>query len=160
MAPRKPRKQRIDSVAGAVATMAKDGGVIRPPAHVQLEEQDEPFWRSVIAEFARSEWTDHQLELAAMLARKMSDLEALQRQLRTEGFTTMNASGSPMSNPLIQSVRMFDASILSTRRSLSLHARASAGEPRDVAKRRAAAKGIEADNVGDDDDLLARPSLQ
>ncbi|WP_198158509.1 hypothetical protein [Sphingomonas hankookensis] len=140
--------------------MAKDGGVIRPPAHVQLEEQDEPFWRSVIAEFARSEWTDHQLELAAMLARKMSDLEALQRQLRTEGFTTMNASGSPMSNPLIQSVRMFDASILSTRRSLSLHARASAGEPRDVAKRRAAAKGIEADNAGDDDDLLARPSLQ
>ena len=153
------RKQRIDSVAGAVATLAKDGGVIRPPAHVQLEERDEPFWRSVIAEFARSEWTDHQLELAAMLARKMSDLELLQRQLREDGFTTINASGSPMSNPLIQSVRMFDASILSTRRSLSLHARASGGEARDVGKRRAAAREIEAAHA-DDDDLLARPSLQ
>lgn len=153
------RKQRIDSVAGAVATMARDGGVIRPPAHVRLEERDEPFWRSVIAEFARAEWTDHQLELAAMLARKMSDLEMLQRQLRDEGFTMMNASGSPMSNPLIQSVRMFDASILSTRRSLALHARAREGEARDVGKRRQIAKGVEAAHA-DDDDLLARPSVQ
>lgn len=153
------RKQRVDSVAGAVATMAQDGGVIRPPAHVALEVRDEPFWRSVIAEFARAEWTDHSLELAAMLARKMSDLEVLQRQLRDEGFTTINASGSPMSNPLIQSVRMFDASILSTRRSLSLHARAREGEARDVANRRAIKKGVE-DAHADDDDLLARPSLQ
>jgi len=54
-------------------------------------------------------------------------------------------------------VRMLDTSIMATRRSLSLHARAREGEGRDVAKRRGMAKGIEADNPLDDE-LIARPN--
>jgi hypothetical protein len=151
------RKRRSDSAEEQVAVMQAAVRVIMPPDHVQLEERDLPFWDSVLKEFARSEWSDHQLELAAMLARKMSDLEELQRDLRREGFTTKNAKGSPMANPLVQSIRMLDSSILATRRTLSLHARAQGGEARDLTKRRDAAKDIEANNPLNDD-LIARPN--
>src|SRR3546814_10587952 len=69
------RKQRIDGATAAVKVMQGATREIAPPAHVRMSEEDWPFWHSVIAEFARSEWTDHQLEMAAMLARAMADLE-------------------------------------------------------------------------------------
>src|SRR3546814_1137792 len=77
--------QRIDSATAAVKVMQGATREIAPPAHVRMSEEDWPFWHSVIAEFARSEWTDHQLEMAAMLARAMADLEREQYELRAEG---------------------------------------------------------------------------
>ena len=153
-----PRKQRIDTITGAVQVMASAVREIEPPAHVPLQEQDMPFWRSVIAEFARSEWSDHQLELAAMLARKMRLLSDELSALEDEGFVSSTSNGSPCQNPRIGGVRMLDTSIMATRRTLALHARAQGGEARDVAKRRQMAKGIEADNPLEDD-LLARPAV-
>src|SRR3546814_703629 len=79
------RKQRIDSATAAVKVMQGATREIAPPAHVRMSEEDWPFWHSVIAEFARSEWTDHQLEMAAMLARAMADQEREQYELRAEG---------------------------------------------------------------------------
>jgi len=149
------RKQRIDSAAAAVTIMTKQDLV--PPSHVRLQDCDQPFWRSVLAEFARSEWTDHQLELAGMLARAMADLEREQFDLRAEGSVMSSERGTPVVNPRKQVVQMLAGTILSMRRSLSLHARAQMGEARDVAKRQDQAKAIETD-LGDD--LLARPSLQ
>src|SRR3546814_11634599 len=55
------RKQRIDSATAAVKVMQGATRAIAPPAHVRMSEEDWPFWHSVIAEFARREWTDHQL---------------------------------------------------------------------------------------------------
>src|SRR3546814_12195327 len=78
------RSQRIDSATAAVKVMQGATREIAPPAHVRMSEEDWPFWHSVIAEFARSEWTDHQLEMAAMLARAMADLEREQYELRAE----------------------------------------------------------------------------
>lgn len=153
---RKPRKARIDSVSEAVRVMAKATAEIAPPANVPLDSEDLPFFRSVIAEYARSEWSAHQLELAAMMARKMRDMNDVQRELRAEGYTSTASNGAPCQNPLVGALRMLDTSILATRRSLSLHARAQEGEARDVAKRRGGAKAIEADNPLEDD-LLARP---
>ena len=149
------RKQRIDSAAAAVTIMTKQDLV--PPSHVRLQDCDQPFWRSVLAEFARSEWTDHQLELAGMLARAMADLEREQFDLRAEGSVMSSERGTPVVNPRKQVVQMLAGTILSMRRSLSLHARAQMGEARNVAKRQDQAKAIETD-LGDD--LLARPSLQ
>lgn len=153
------RIQRIDSNTAAVRVMAGAVLEIAPPSHVPLEDCDWPFWHSVIAEFARSEWSEHQLELAAMLARDMANLERNQRQLRTEGEVTVTERGTPVVNPRKAVVQATQAGILSMRRSLSLHARAQGGEARDVGKRRSIAKGIEADNPLDDE-LLARPGLQ
>ncbi|MBY5553733.1 terminase small subunit [Rhizobium leguminosarum] len=150
------RKARIDSAAEAVRVMAKATKEIQPPSNVPLDEEDIPFFRNVIAEYARSEWSSHQLELAAMLARTMADLTREQKLLRDEGGVAKSEKGTPVANPRKSIVQMHAASILSFRRSLSLHARAQGGEARDVAKRRGAAKDIEGDNPLDDD-LLARP---
>ena len=130
---------------------------IRPPSNVPLDDCDLPFFASVIGEFARSEWTAHQLELAAMLARTMADLEQDQRLMRSEGPIMATEKGTPVVNPRKTVIQMNASIILSYRRSLSLHARAQGGESRDVANRRGIAKGAEVDNPLDDD-LLARPN--
>jgi len=149
------RKARIDSAEEAVRVMASAIKAVVPPDNVPLDAEDLPFFESVIAEYARSEWSAHQLELAAMLARTMADLTREQQLLRTEGGVAYSDKGTPVANPRKAIVQMHASSILSFRRSLSLHARAQAGESRDVAKRRSAAKGIEADNPLEDE-LLAR----
>lgn len=150
------RKARIDSATEAVHVMARAATQIEPPSNVPLEKVDLPFFYNVIAEYARSEWSSHQLELAAMLARTMADLTREQRLLREEGGIARSDKGTPVANPRKAIVQMHASSILSFRRSLALHARAQAGEARDVAKRRTAAKDIEDGNPLDDD-LLARP---
>lgn len=126
------------------------------PSHVPLQESDMPFWHSVIAEFARSEWTDHQLELAAMLARTMADLEIEQRALREEGSVTMSEKGTPVVNPRKSVIQMHAGTILSFRRSLSLHARAQGGEAEKIGPRRATAKAMEKASMSADDGLIAR----
>lgn len=146
------RRPRIDTAAGAVAAAQASQVQISPPSNVPLSAEDLPFFASVIDEFARSEWTAHQLELAAMLARKMRMLRDELASLDDEGFTSVTGNGSPCQNPRLGGVRMLDTSILSTRRSLQLHARANNGEARDAAKRRGAAKGYDAD---EGDGLLA-----
>ncbi|MFU0504128.1 terminase small subunit [Pseudaminobacter sp. NGMCC 1.201702] len=150
------RKARIDSATESVRVMAKATAKIAPPDNVPLDDGDMPFFESVIAEYARSEWSAHQLELAAMLARTMADLTREQQLLREEGGVAYSDKGTPVANPRKSIVQMHASSILSFRRSLSLHARAQAGEARDVANRRAGAKSIEAGNPLEDD-LLARP---
>jgi hypothetical protein len=153
----KPRRQRIDSATAAVDVMASAAKRIDPPPNVPLAPEDMGFFASVLAEFARSEWSAHQLEIAAMLARTMADLEREQRDLRSEGSVMVTEKGTPVVNPRKTVVQMHAASILSFRRSLSLHARAQGGEARDVAKRRDHARDIERDNPLDDE-LLARPN--
>lgn len=149
------RKKRIDSIEAAVEIASQSGRQIAPPSNVPLTKQDLPFFASVIEEFPRSEWTAHQLELAAMLARKMRLLRDELETLEKEGFTMVTANGSPCQNPRLGGVRMLDTSIMSTRRSLQLHARAQGGEARDSAKRRDIAREYEGDSG---DDLLARPN--
>ena len=150
------RRQRVDSTEAAVEIARAAGQQITPPSNVPLTDEDMPFFASVIDEFARSEWTAHQLELAAMLAKKMRLLRDELATLEGEGFVSVSANGSPCQNPRLGGVRMLDTSIMATRRSLQIHARARGGEARDTGARRAQAKEIEGGIS--DDDLLARPN--
>jgi phage terminase small subunit len=152
-------KQRIDSSTAAVEIMQGALRELTPPAHVPLDDQDWPFWHSVVAEFARAEWTEHQLELAAMLARTMSNLESEQRALRKEGFIAIRENGTSVENPRARGVKALTGDILSLRRSLALHARARSGDSRNDGKRKEMGRSIESDNPLDDD-LIARPSIQ
>lgn len=152
-------KQRIDSSTAAVEIMQGAVRELAPPAHVSLDDQDWPFWNSVVAEFARAEWTEHQLELAAMLARTMSNLEAEQRSLRSEGFIAKRENGTLVENPRARGVKALTGDILSLRRSLALHARARSGDSRNDGTRKEKGRAIEADNPLEDD-LIARPSIQ
>ena len=148
------RRQRSDSAAAQVAA-ARSSRPITPPSNVPLTDGDLPFFASVIAEFARSDWTAHSLELAAMLARTMADLEREQVEMRREGSVAMSEKGTPVVNPRKTVIQMHAGSILSFRRSLQLHARARNGEARDAGTGQRDRKA--ADQVGDDE-LLARPS--
>lgn len=151
------RRKRIDSVEAAVEVAQSAGVQISAPSNVPLAPEDLPFFASVIAEFARSEWSAHQLELAAMLARTMADLERDQRLMREEGPILTTEKGTPVVNPRKTVIQMNASIILSYRRSLSLHARAQGGETRDIAKRRGIAQDAESDALAGDD-LIARPN--
>ncbi len=149
------RKQRADSVSAAV--QAATATPIHPPSHVPLSDEDKPFFANVIEEFARSEWTAHQLELAAMLARSMADLNREQQTLRNEGFIAVRENGTTVENPRARVVKSLTGDIYSGRRSLALHARArSGGDNRNVATRNKTLK--DAQGEPNDDDLLARPN--
>ena len=150
------KRQRIDSTTEKVRVMSDAAKPIHPPSTIPLDDDDLPFFANVIEEFARSEWTAHQLELAAMLARTMADLSREQVAFRDEGTIMKTDRGTPVINPRKTAIQMHASTILSYRRSLGLHARATGGESRDIAKRRTMAKDIESDNPLSDD-LLARP---
>ena len=150
-----PRKQRIDSNAAAVRIMQGATRQVQPPAHVPLDDCDWPFFENVIEEFARSEWTEHQIELAAMLARTMATLEQEQRTLRTEGMIAVRENGTSVENPRTRVVKSLTGDILSFRRSLALHARArSGGDNRNAGTAKEAGRAIQTHL---DDELLARP---
>jgi hypothetical protein len=151
------RRPRIDSTAARARVISQSAAPVSPPSNVPLDKEDMPFFASVIAEYARSEWSEHELELAAMLARKMCDMEREQRLLRAEGSVLSNARGNPIQNPRAFTLRALDTSILAMRRSLAIDSRAKGGDKRDIDKRASIAKEVEADSpLGDD--LLARPN--
>lgn len=146
------RKQRSDSISEATRILQGAATEIAPPVHVPLEDKDWPFWHNVVAEFARADWTEHQLELAAMLARTMADLEENQRLIRSEGDLIekkiLDGKGEVKRILLIENnrnriVAMKMSQVLSLRRSLALHARAKAGTNADAANRRSANKATE-----------------
>jgi phage terminase small subunit len=150
------KRSPITSPSEAVRIVQAAGLPILPPGHIILDECDWPFWRNVVAEFAKAEWTDHQLELAAMLARTMADLAREQVSLRKEGFISVRGNGTSVENPRARAVKSLTGDILSLRRSLALHARARSGNSETDVKRREMGKEIERD-LGEDE-LLARPT--
>lgn len=149
-----PRKQRIDSNTAAVKVMQSATLELQPPAHVPLAERDLPFWRNVIAEKAKAEWSAHDLEIAALLARALSRLEMEETRLDSEDTVLANAGGTPMQNPRLRVVADLHARAIKYRQTLGIHNRGKNGEKRDTDKRTAQALGIETD-LGDE--LLARP---
>ena len=143
------KRQRVDSITAAARIVAGAAREVAPPAHILLTDADWPYWHSVVSEFAKSEWTDHQLEIAAQLAKAMADLESEMNKLRVEGYV----GDDKRANPRGGVTRDLRNSIMSLRRNLSLHARAREGEARDVAKRRDMTKDIEG-AAGASDSLL------
>lgn len=112
------RKERIDGKAAAVKVMAAAANDIHPPSIVPLTETDMPFFANVIEEFARSDWTAHQLEIAAMIARTMNDINREQQELRIEGYITIRQNGTTVENPRQCVVKSLTGDLLSPRRSL------------------------------------------
>jgi hypothetical protein len=154
----KPRRQRIDSKTAQVEVMLKASRKIEAPVHAPLDDDAGPFWDEIISARAVSEWNDHDLACASDLANVMAQLVENRHKLRTEGEVLANASGTAMTNPRVAVVHGLHAQIRGARQSLYIHGRA-AGEARDVGKRRAQAKEVEAGNPLAGDDLLARPSI-
>lgn len=154
-----PKRQRIDSATAAVEVMAKAAQTLVPPSHVPLTEADLPFWESVIAEKAKSEWTAHDLEIAALLSRALRRLDVEEAKLDGEDGVLVSAGGTPMANPRLRIVADLHARVIKYRQTLGIHSRGKGGEARDVEKRRQQAREIEDGNPMTDD-LIARPTVQ
>jgi hypothetical protein len=137
-----------------MAAAARD---LSPPKHLKLRRGDAPFWDAIIAERAKSEWTDADMAVAANLARAMADAE------KVAAFS-VDRGGNVNVSTMMQTIELSDKlarRIVTLRRALGLDNRSKHGEQRDVSKRRDHARGIEEgyNPLADDDDgLLARPS--
>ena len=123
---------------------------------MDFEDEYIVFFDSVISEFAKSEWTTHQLEIACVLARTIAELNKEQKRLREEGTIAVRENGTTVENPRMRVVKSLTGDILSLRRSLALHARARTGDNRLAAKEKKEA--INYQSKGDLDDLIARPN--
>ena len=93
------RKQRVDSITAQVAIMQASAQEIAPPEHLPLAELDLPFWRTVIAEKPKAEWTGHDLEIAALLAMSMRKLGQQESELENEGPVYTTGGGNMAQNP-------------------------------------------------------------
>lgn len=152
----KPRRARTDSLANLHRIFAGANIEIAPPAHVPLADNDFPYFHSIVSEYAKADWalSPHALDMAAILARTMANLEEQQRLLIVEGPLTVRANGSVGPNVRNRIVNQLHSQVLAFRRSLGLTARAKAGGTRDAARLRDRNRATEqaADNH---DDLLA-----
>jgi len=154
-----PRKQRIDSITASVEIMKKATVDLQPPAHLPLSETEIPFWKNIIAEKAKSEWTAHDLDIASMLASSLAQLAEENKWLAGEGSVLASNGSNPYGNPRLRIIADAHARAMKYRQTLGIHSRGKEGEARDAEKRRGIAKGIEGDNPLEDD-LLASPTLQ
>ena len=126
---------------------------IVPPSTVPLDAADLPFFANIIEEFARADWSAHQLELAALLARSMNDLAVEQMMMRDEGAIIQGDKGA-ITNPRKNIIHLHLQNILGLRRTLALHA-ASRGETEHIARRVATAKALQGEAPAHDE-LISR----
>lgn len=159
----KKRRQKITTPAQTTRIMQGVGRVIEPPPFIQLTDFEINFFNSIIGEIPKADWSAHQIELAALLSRAMGELAIAQEQLRKEGTIVTTPKGGLAVNPRQMVVDKCIATILSMRRSLSLHARVKDGDHRDLAKTRKIARQIEASvgaDGGEDDGLINMPGRE
>lgn len=148
-------RERTYSKENAAQIMAKSAVPITVPSNVTLSETDIPFYHNVIGEFARSQWTENALEIAAMMARTLHDLDAEQQELREEGYIAVRENGTTAENPRTRIVKKLTFDLLFLRRSLGVNARAQ-NAAHVASKKTDIAKAIEADNPLIDG-LITRP---
>ena len=148
-------RKRTDSKENAAQIMAKSAVPITVPSNVTLSETDIPFYHNVIGEFARIQWTENALEIAAMMARTMHDLDAEQQELREEGYIAVRENGTTAENPRTRIVKNLTFDLLFLRRSLGVNALARKAA-HVACKKTQIAKAIEADNPLIDG-LITRP---
>lgn len=128
---------------------------IDPPANVPLDAGDKPFFHNIIEEFAKADWTPHQLEMAALLARSMNDFAVEQMLMRDEGAVVQGEKGLS-ANPRKQVMHMHAQNIIAFRRSLAMHATANGRMINDIAKRHIISHQIQAQAPSLSDELIAQ----
>lgn len=152
------RKQRIDTVAGAIATMGDAlSGPLDPPDHVNLRQGDRPFWDSIVGARARGSWDNADLEIAGNLARCKADIERIQSELDIEGDTLTNDRGTVVMNPKHSLLETLSRRAVALSRMLHVHAEAKQGESREQGKRLSAERESR-DVIDKKPSLIARPA--
>lgn len=154
----KPKRQARSDSADATVRAAKNvaAGPLRPPAHVQLSANAEPYFLDIVCARAREEWNPHQLTIAAQMAECMVEQEEVRAELLLDGRVLTNERGTKVANPLVSISEQLARRQMALGRSLQMIGRAI-GDPRKPTKQRELenrARGL-ADEVAQEDDLLA-----
>lgn len=145
------RRQRTDTVKGAVSAMAGAMTEIQVPDHVNVPESAMKFWRSITKARAADRWTDPDLEVAAELARTKASIERLNDELADEGDVIKNERGTPIVNPKHNLLETLTRRMVALSRMLQVHAEATQGKSRDQVKaNRAQAEAAKAAEQVDD----------
>lgn len=152
------KRTRSDSATSAVAAMqAAAAGPIKPPSFVNIRKADKPFWDSIVRARTRDSWTDSDLVMAGNLARCLSDIERLQKEIDIEGDVVLNARDTQVINPKHSLLETLSRRAVALSRTLQVHAQATQGESRDQGKKatkQRAAEKVMAEQ--DDEDLIPR----
>lgn len=128
------RRQRVDTVKGAVTTMAGAVNEIEVPEHVLVPEAAMKFWRSITRARAADRWNDSDLEVAAELARTKASIERLNIDLAEEGDVITNERGTPIVNPKHSLLETLTRRMVALSRMLQVHAEATQGKSREQVK--------------------------
>ena len=130
---------------------------IQSPAHIELSSRQRESFDYIVAEVPKVEWTSHKLEMAALPAKAMCDLDKTQDALSKDGYIYTTNSGTIKEHPLSKIASSLRKDVCALRRSLAIHA--LTGDKRDINKRRSIAHAIECAIPDDDDGLIARPNI-
>lgn len=148
------RRQRTDTVKGAVSAMAGAVSDIAVPEHVNVPENAMKFWASITKARAADRWTDPDLEVAAELARTKASIERLNADLETEGDIITNERGTPIVNPKHSLLETLTRRMVALSRMLQVHAEATQGKSRDQVKANKAQAGAKKAAESVDDSLI------
>lgn len=149
------RRKRSDSAAAAVAAAQSAAlGPLNPPKHIKLRKGDRPFWDAIMRSRARDTWTDSDLTTAATMARAQADIEKLQAEVDSEGYTLENAKGIQVINPKAIIFETLCKRVVALSRVLHVHAEATIGRSRNAANALANERAAEQEH----DDLI--PTLR
>lgn len=153
------RRQRTDTIAGAVNSFEGATKLFDPPAHCWVPENAKPFWYSIVQARAANRWNEADLEIAAELARCRATIERLNRELGEEDDIVINAKGTPVVNPKHSLLETLTRRMVALSRALQVHAEATQGKSRDQVKGNKAQQQARetVDDLDDDDDLIATP---
>lgn len=128
------KRQRTDTVKGAVSSMAGALTEIEVPKHVNVPDDAICFWHSITKARAADRWNDTDLEIAAELARTKASIERLNKEIESEGDVIKNDRGTPIVNPKHNLIETLTRRVVALSRMLQVHAEATQGKSRDQVK--------------------------
>src|SRR5690625_2384259 len=128
------KRQRTDTVKGAVTAMAGAVSEIAVPEYVNVPDDAIHFWKSITKARAADRWNDTDLEMEAELARTKASIERLNKEIVVEGDIIKNDRGTPIVNPKHSLLETLTRRMVALSRILQVHAEATQGKSRDQVK--------------------------
>ena len=124
------KRIKADTAEAAVkAALHAANGLPKPPAHVRLRPEDEPFWNGIVRAKTREEWVPCDLVVAGQLARCQRDIEVESLILEGEGTIVRNDRGTQICNPRVMVLEQLARREMALMRSLRMGGKA-VGDPR------------------------------
>lgn len=136
--------------------MAAQG--VKPPTYVDIRPEHMSYWNAITE--ARANWTNIDLVHAANLARTLYMIEEETKMLDMEGSVVINQRGTQIANPRFSILEQLSRRSVALSAKIQVHAAATVGEVENTRKKNAVKqKAVKSAEMMDEDDLLAKPTV-